>query len=104
MSDTLHWIAALLAGAALGVVFFGGLWWTVQRGAASSTPARWFLISFVLRTGLVLAGFYWVGAGQLVPLGLCLMGFLVARAIVLLATRTAPDAALKPTPQEPPCA
>jgi len=104
MSDALNWAAALLAGAALGVIFFGGLWWTVQRGAASPSPARWFLLSFVLRTTLVLAGFYLIGAGQLVPLGLCLMGFLVARAIVLVVTRPRPATVPQPSSGVPPCA
>ncbi len=104
MSDLVHWAAAMLAGAALGVVFFGGLWWTVQRGAASPTPARWFLGSFVVRTAIVLAGFYFIGAGQIVPLGLCLLGFLLARAIVLVATRQASAAVTPPQSKVPPCA
>ncbi|MGK2897459.1 MAG: N-ATPase subunit AtpR [Burkholderiaceae bacterium] len=89
ISGTLVWVAALLAGGLLGVVFFGGLWWTVRRGALSPTPARWFFGSLVLRTAIVLAGFYAVGAGQPVRLGLCLLGFLLARAIVLRVTRLA---------------
>ena len=99
------WVASLVAGGALGAVFFGGLWWTVQRGAASPTPARWFLGSFVLRTATVLAGFYAVGAGQPARLLLCLLGFLLARAIVLRMTRGAPVAATaQRTPKAPPCA
>ena len=35
MSDILTLALALLAGALLGVFFFGGLWWTVQKGVAS---------------------------------------------------------------------
>lgn len=102
------WAAALLAGAALGAVFFGGLWWTVQRGAASKTPARWFLGSLVLRTAFVLAGFYLVGAGQPVRLALCLLGFLLTRAIVLRVTRPTPAAVAAavapPASRAPPCA
>ena len=32
MSDILALALALLAGALLGAFFFGGLWWTVQKG------------------------------------------------------------------------
>lgn len=96
--------AVMLAGAALGAVFFGGLWWTVQRGAASAAPGRWFLGSLVLRTAIVLAGFYVVGAGQPVRLGLCLLGFLLARAIVLRTTRPTPAAPAPPVSRAPPCA
>jgi F1F0 ATPase subunit 2 len=98
MSEAGIWAVSLLAGAALGGVFFGGLWWTVQRGAESPSPARWFLGSFVLRTAVVLAGFYFIGGGQLERLGLCLIGFLLARALVLFATRQTPSDAT------PPCA
>ena len=98
LSDSLVWVAALLAGGLLGGVFFGGLWWTVQRAAVSALPARWFLGSLVVRTVFVLVGFYAVGAGQAARLGLCLLGFVLARAIVLRATR--PRAAA----MGPPCA
>jgi F1F0 ATPase subunit 2 len=99
------WAGSLLAGGALGAVFFGGLWWTVQRGAASPTPTRWFLGSFVLRTATVLAGFYAVGAGQPARLLLCMLGFLLARAIVLRLTRVAPVApSANHRPGAPPCA
>ncbi|MBC7707212.1 MAG: ATP synthase subunit I [Rhodoferax sp.] len=104
MSDAIHWAASMLAGAALGVIFFGGLWWTVQRCATSPLPARWFIGSFTLRTAIVLAGFYSIGAGQPLQLGLCLLGFLLARTIVLFATRPT-SAAITPRPTKaPPCA
>ena len=92
------WLLLLLAGGLLGGVFFGGLWWTVQHAARSATPARWFLGSVVVRSALVLAGFHAVGEGQSWRLGLCLLGFLCARAVVLRVTRP-PAAAMGP-----PCA
>lgn len=99
----LIWAVALLAGVTLGVIFFGGLWWTVRRGASSPTPTRWFLGSLVLRTAIVLAGFHAVGAGQPLRLGLCLFGFLLARGIVLRATRPTPAAVTPPASRVPPC-
>lgn len=99
----LVWTGALLAGGVLGAGFFGGLWWTVRRAALSPTPACWFLCSLIVRTSIVLAGFYAVGAGQLAQMGLCLLGFLLARAIVLRATKPVPDAEAS-TSGVPPCA
>lgn len=98
MAEAAIWVGVMLAGAALGAVFFGGLWWTVRRVAVSAAPARWFIGSLVVRTVFVLAGFYAVGAGQPLRLGLCLLGFVLARAIVLRFTRP-PVAAMGP-----PCA
>jgi F1F0 ATPase subunit 2 len=73
---------ALLAGALLGVFFFGGLWWTVKKGLASKTPALWFLGSLVLRTSVTLAVFYLVSQGHWSRLGACLLGFVIARVVV----------------------
>ncbi|MCQ9379893.1 ATP synthase subunit I [Methyloversatilis sp. XJ19-49] len=98
MADAGIWAGAMLAGAVLGAVFFGGLWWTVQRGMVSAAPARWLFASLVVRTAVVLAGFHAVGAGQAGRLGVCLLGFLLARALILRATR--PAAAV----MGPPCA
>lgn len=94
----LIWASALLAGALLGGVFFAGLWWTVRHAAQSPTPARWFIASLVVRTAIVLAGFYAMGAGHPILLGLCLLGFLLARVIVVSVTRPSSDRMV------PPCA
>jgi len=83
MSDLLALALALFAGALLGTFFFGGLWWTVQKGIVSDRPALWFLGSLLLRTGLILAGFYFVSQGHWSRLVACLVGFLVARIIVV---------------------
>ena len=89
MNDALILALALLAGGGLGAIFFGGLWWTVRRGILSPRPQLWFLGSLVLRTSIVLAGFYFVGRGQWQRLLLCLIGFVMGRLIVMRLTRTA---------------
>ncbi len=83
MSDILALALALFAGALLGVFFFGGLWWSVQKGVVSDRPALWFFGSLLLRTSLVLAGFYFVSQGHWSRLVACLVGFLVARIILV---------------------
>ena len=72
----------------LGALFFGGLWWTVHRGMSSPRPALRFFGSLVLRMGIVLAGFYFVGRGNWERLVACLLGFLFARFIVIRLTCT----------------
>jgi F1F0 ATPase subunit 2 len=83
MSDLPALGLAFLAGALLGAFFFGGLWWTVQKGMTSERPALWFLGSLLLRTGVILAGFYSVSQGHWSRLGVCFLGFVVARVIVV---------------------
>lgn len=80
-------LGAILAGIALGIVFFGGLWWTVQRAGRSSKPALWFVGSLLVRVSIVMIGFYLVGAGQLLQIGMCLVGFVLARVGVLRWSR-----------------
>ncbi len=88
MNEIVALLLALVTGALLGVIFFGGLWWTVQKGFASKQPALWFFGSLLLRTGIVLAGFYVVGRDQWTRLVVCLVGFLLARLVVTWVTRT----------------
>jgi len=88
MNNVLLQALALMAGILLGAIFFGGLWWTVRKGVFSKSPALWFLGSLLLRMSVVLAGFYFVGRGDWVRLLACLLGFIIARFIVMRLTRT----------------
>ena len=83
MHEVLMWVLATLAGVGLGVIFFGGLWWTVRRGLASPRPAQWFILSLLLRLTLALGGFYLVGGADWRRLLACLCGFVIARIIVV---------------------
>ena len=89
MIDSLVSFLSFVVGIVLGVVFFGGLWWTVGRGLTSPRPALWFVCSMVLRTGIVLVGFYWVLGTHWQRLVLCLIGFIVGRVLVTRFTRPA---------------
>lgn len=80
-------VLALLAGGVLGVIFFGGLWWTVRLGISSKWTAVLFLGSLLLRTAIALAGFYFVSQGDWRKVLACLLGFLIARFWVVLVTR-----------------
>jgi F1F0 ATPase subunit 2 len=97
MSDTLTWLLAGLAGAVLGAFFFGGLWWTVRKGASSGRPALWFLGSGLLRMSITLSGFYLVGGGQGRRLLGALIGFVIARLLVMWLTRPAGKPPSRPT-------
>jgi F1F0 ATPase subunit 2 len=87
MSEYLGSAAATMAGLALGGFFFGGLWWTVKRGMLSRAPGLWFTGSMLVRTALVLAGFYFIGVHHGGRLVLCLAGFVLARLVMMVLTR-----------------
>ena len=82
MNETLTLVLVLVTGVLLGVMFFGGLWWTVRKGVLSKQPALWFFGSLLLRMGIALAGFYFVSGGHWYRLLACLLGFVIARLIV----------------------
>jgi F1F0 ATPase subunit 2 len=87
MNEPLNLAAALAAGALLGAIFYGGLWWTVRQGVSSNRVALWFLGSLLLRMGVALAGFYFVAGGHWQRFLLCLLGFVMARLAVTWLTR-----------------
>ncbi len=78
---------AIAAGLVLGVLFYGGLWWTVHHVADFRRPALTLLGSGLLRMATALGGFYWVAGGEWSRILLCLLGFLLARLAVTWATR-----------------
>jgi F1F0 ATPase subunit 2 len=86
MNEVLLFIFALLAGMLLGAIFFGGLWWTVLKGLSAKQPALWFSVSLLLRTGITLAGFYFVADSDWKRFLAILIGFIIARFIVTRLT------------------
>jgi F1F0 ATPase subunit 2 len=93
MHEPTMWLAVTLAGVALGMIFYGGLWWTVRKGVDSRQPALWFLGSMLLRLALVAAGLALVGGGDWRRVLLCLIGVAIGRIAVTRMTRadTQPD-------------
>ena len=96
MSEALPIALAVVAGTALGGMFYGGLWWTVRKGLLSRQPAAWFLTSLVARTAVALLGFYAVFRGDWRRLVACLAGFVLARILVTRLTRPLPEPSCRP--------
>ena len=89
MNEALNLVGAWVVGVGVGAVFFGGLWWTISHGLSSRTPALWFCCSLVFRTGVALAGFYFMAQGRWERLLACLLGFVTGRVVVNYLTRPA---------------
>ncbi|MGD8388821.1 MAG: ATP synthase subunit I [Desulfobacteraceae bacterium] len=84
---------AFAAGLGIGAFYFTGLWWTVQRLDRVRQPAAWVTMSFLLRAGLSLLGFYTLlrGGWPLLPAGLA--GFIAVRMISVRRLRPHSEAA-----------
>ncbi len=84
ISEIIDLLLALLAGMTLGLVFFGGLWLTVRKGLQFKNSAVFiFMASLLVRTAIVVLGFYYVAAGSWQKMLLCLAGFLIARVVIV---------------------
>jgi F1F0 ATPase subunit 2 len=82
MNDLAVLALAAVGGTVLGMIFYGGLYCTIRWGIESKVPALWFSGSLLLRTALVLVGFYAISGGKANRLIACLPGFLLARVAV----------------------
>ncbi len=94
-------LLGVVAGLALGWVYFRGLWWTAERALHARRPGALLFASYLARTALTLAVFVALlrlGAGALVA---ALVGFVAARTLVVRHRaehgRTAGGSARAPT-------
>ena len=87
MTNFLPLLPVLAMGILFGVIFYGGLWWTVRKGMKSPQPWLWFFSSFVLRLSITLVGFYTVANNDWKKLLACLAGFLLGRIMTTVMTR-----------------
>ena len=88
MNEMVYMILVLIAGLALGIIFFGGLWFTVRKTVTSTKPALWVLGSFLFRVSITLIGFYYISQGNLQRMIICLIGFVIARFSVMYFTKS----------------
>ena len=75
----LEGIAMFCAGVALGLLFFGGLNWTIHRLPHTRHPMALALGSLLVRTALLVGAILWVGQAIWQRYVVILAGILVAR-------------------------
>lgn len=79
MSTVITVAVGLVAGVMLGLVFFGGLWWTTQRLAASSQPGILVSVSLLVRVAVLAAGLFLLAQVGNAALLAAVLGLLVTR-------------------------
>ena len=78
------WMAgSLLAGMAVGLFYFGGLWWTVRRLPEVRRPALWTLASYLVRMTASVGAMYLVSGGRWERILILLAGFLTVRFLMV---------------------
>lgn len=98
MNQLFNLALVLLAGAGLGLVYFGGLWLVVRRLAQWRHPGLVMLASLVVRTAVVVLGFLVLLDGQWQRAVAMLAGFILAR--IGFARRLRPSQVPTPASQE----
>jgi|SRR5690606_1586589 len=92
------WGLAMAGGAAVGVVYFSGLWWTVRRATRSPRPAVLIAGSFLVRGIVAAALLVWLAAGDPWRLLGAVGAFLAVRAVGVRIARATTPAGLQPRP------
>jgi F1F0 ATPase subunit 2 len=77
------WLLAFLAGAGLGVFFFGSLWFTLRQLPTTGWPIRLVVGSYFGRMAIALFGFYLIMQGDWTRAVAGLVGFMAARLIFI---------------------
>lgn len=78
---------ALLTGAGLGVVFFGGLWLTLLKLPTTRWPILLALGSMIGRMCITILGFYLISDRSWQQLVACVAGFILARQLLIRRLR-----------------
>ncbi|MEB3181898.1 MAG: ATP synthase subunit I [Nostocaceae cyanobacterium] len=89
MNNIFHLFIALLSGFILGIFYFVSLWVTVRQLPTTQMPIRLFIGSYLGRISITLLGFYLVINGHWSRALVGLLGFLLAR--ILLVNRLQPQ-------------
>lgn len=82
MNELKDLIFPLAIGLLLGGVFYGGLWFTVQKALGSKRPWLWTVSSFVIRMGVVVVGVILIGGTDWKRILTIMLGIIIARPIV----------------------
>ena len=81
--NVLYLAMAFLVGMGTGIVYFGGLWWTVRQLPFVRQPALLTMGSFLVRTGISLTAFYLASEGHWERILISLLGFIIIRGFLV---------------------
>lgn len=87
-TDTFSLILSGIAGMAIGLLYFGGLWLTIRQLPQSRHPVLLMMSSLIVRTAITVGAFYYVMNQHWERAIACLIGFIAIR--MILASRLHP--------------
>lgn len=79
MNDIASYVVVAIAGLALGVFYWLGLWWTCRRTIAGAASGSLIALSYFVRLGVMLGTMYILGRDSLIKLAIILLAMLAVR-------------------------
>lgn len=76
-----------LIGMGLGIVFFGGLYWTVQKLADAKHPSLLMSASLLVRMAVLLGVLFYVSKGGYKGILLTMAGMLLVRVVMTFSIK-----------------
>ncbi|MEA1922615.1 MAG: ATP synthase subunit I [Pseudomonadota bacterium] len=83
-------LAMICAGAIIGVLYFGGLWLTLNKLTRAKSWGLWLGVSFMMRMTMAMAGFWFLGAGDWRRILALATGFTIVRFLSVKRIRPEP--------------
>ena len=83
MMSVVLFLSMILAGGAIGLLYFGGLWLTLKKLSQKRRWGLWLGASFLARTALAMAFFWLLAAGDWHRLLTLAAGFSMVRFLLL---------------------
>lgn len=90
MSMPILLVMQCVAGAIIGVLYFGGLWLTLNKLTGTRQWGLWLGVSFLVRATMAVAGFWILGAGDWRRLLALATGFTIVRFLSVKRIRPEP--------------
>jgi len=89
-------VPALLAGIVVGLFYFGVMWVTINSLQTARSPGVLLFVSYAGRLVVAVGAFYRIAAGQGPRLVAALIGFVLARFVLIAYIRPGARKAAKP--------
>jgi len=88
--NPLIWLGLLAVGFAGGLLYFLGLWWTLERLPSGGSWTGRIMVSFLVRVSVVLVVFYFFMEGSWQRVFVMTLGFISARLLIVRRIRRMP--------------
>ena len=80
-------VVGFFGGFVLGLVFFGGLYWTIQQLPTVRHPSLLMAASMLVRMAVLLAGLYFLMAGGIKNLLAAVVGVMLVKVVMIARVR-----------------